>query len=576
MKSEPLSLQTVEPDIAPLPEVSGGRSQFQSEIESNLARRMAAFDELIQRTSHALNAEDVVGLICQYILKIIDSERASLIVLSEDPTRGSIISLQTAHELPGFLDKGVYEVLTEYAVWVAIQEKRLVSWQQIQRYNNYTDFKRLSAAGFQTVMHVPLITSGRVVGTLNTARKEEEPYSLIEQSLLSALGSYLAAIFENRKLFQANKHLINALESSKQQLEDKNHALDQSLRKVEEANSQLVEIHSRADRIFSALMLALPGRVLDDKYRLEENIGNGGFGAVFRSVELSSGRHVAVKVFRPKPGNDSAAAVERFRLEGLASSQLNHPNIVRVIESGITSDGIAYLAMELLSGIPLSTALFDRARWTTGYILEVTRQIANGLAKAHEMGVIHRDIKPDNVFLHRGESAAIVKVLDFGVSKLVGETPLHVRNLVSVEGCGPGTPIYMAPERLAGGAYDGKSDVFSLGVMLYQMVGGKLPIPRNSTSLFDPANRVEDPGIAALANLRDNVPEELRRLISRLLKPEAARRPSAAELAADLERLCREYTLGHKHQLDADFRPDASYLDVHSATEDDNQATVLA
>jgi serine/threonine protein kinase len=450
----------------------------------------------------------------------------------------------------------------------------LVCWQHIHQHN-YAGFKRLSAAGFRTAMHVPLITSGRVVGTLNTTRKEEEPYSLIEQTLMSTLGSYLAAIFENRKLFQANKHLIEALECSKQELEDKNHALDQSLRKVEEVNTQLVEIHSRADRIFSALMLALPGRVLDDKYRLEENIGNGGFGAVFRSLDLSSGKHVAVKVFRPKPGNDSAAAVERFRLEGLAASQLNHPNIVRVIESGITSDGIAYLAMELLSGIPLSTALLDRARWSAGYTLEVTRQIANALAQAHGMGVIHRDIKPDNVFLHRIENSAIVKVLDFGVSKLVGETPLHERNLVSVEGCGPGTPIYMAPERLTGSVYDGKSDVFSLGIMLYQMVGGKLSILRNCSSSLDPAHGVEDAATSALANLSSPVPDELKQLISHLLKPDAAQRPSAAELAVDLERLCREHNLGPNDLPEAAFAPGASYLEVDSENGGENQSTVL-
>lgn len=536
---------------------------------------MSAFDELIQRTSHALNAEDVVQLICQYILKIIDSERASLILLSEDPTRGRIITLETAHEIPGFLDKGVSSELTDYAVWVAIQEKRLVSWQQIQNYNSYTDFKRLSAVGFRTVMHVPLITSGKVIGTLNTARKEEEPYSLMEQSLLSALGSYLAAIFENRKLFQANKDLIQALEGSKQELEDKNHALDQSLRKVEEANFQLVEIHSRADRIFSALTLALPGRVLDDKYRLEEKIGSGGFGAVFRSLDLSTARDVAVKVFRPKPGNDSATAVERFRMEGLAAAQLKHPNIVTVIESGITSDGIAYLVMELLSGIPLSTSFFDSARWTTGYTLEVTRQIASALALAHEMGVIHRDIKPDNVFLHRSEACTIVKVLDFGVAKLVGETPLPEMNLMSVTGCGPGTPAYMAPERLVGGAYDGKSDVYSLGVMLYQMVGGKLPIHQRSSAVLGSTSGLEEATTSAVANLHGNVPDELKQLILQLLKTEPAHRPSAGELAANLERLCRKYNPRHKSLTDVPFHPGTSYLDTDSTNEDENQPTIL-
>ncbi len=204
-----------------------------------------------------------------------------------------------------------------------------------------------------------------------------------------------------------------------QKVAERTEQLDQQNKELVSKNDELVESYKNADRIFSALADALLGTVLDGKYRLEEKIGEGGFGAVFRTLDLVNDRTVATKVFRPSAGNDSAAALERFRQEGTSASRVSHKNAVAVYDSGVTADGIAYLVMEYLAGVSLAKELEEKIKLPLERSLAIAIPICDALAEAHKSGIVHRDIKPDNIVLNRlADGSEVVKVIDFGVAKL--------------------------------------------------------------------------------------------------------------------------------------------------------------
>ncbi|OYT70903.1 MAG: hypothetical protein CFK52_09775 [Chloracidobacterium sp. CP2_5A] len=307
--------------------------------------------------------------------------------------------------------------------------------------------------------------------------------------------------------------------------------LSQRNRELEARNAELLASQRRADRMFSALADALPGTTLDDKYRLDEKIGAGGFGAVFKGAHLALGHAIAVKVFKPVAGNDSADALERFRREGVAVSRLDHPNIVRVLDSGLSQDGIAYLVMELLAGHPLSHEMRGRVRLrrAIGILIPVCR----ALAEAHRRGIIHRDIKPDNVFLHQTARGEIVKVVDFGIAKLIGAETGDDR--LTATGTVIGTPTYIAPERAAGQPYDGKSDVYSVGVMAYEMLAGRLPFLATEGNPFAVMLAHLNSAPPPLPQVAPQIPRDLASLVMQALSKKPAERPSADELAERLQ-----------------------------------------
>src|SRR5262249_17694907 len=150
-------------------------------------------------------------------------------------------------------------------------------------------------------------------------------------------------------------------------------------------------------------------------------------------------------------------------------------NAISILDSGVTSGGIAYLTMELLVGWTLTQELKDKGRLSLCRATEILIPICDVLSKAHTVGIVHRDIKPDNIFLHQGEEGEVVKVVDFGIAKLMGEEWGSVAESLTGTGSFIGTPVYMASERLANKPYDGKADVYSLGVVLYEMLCGQVP-----------------------------------------------------------------------------------------------------
>jgi CheY-like chemotaxis protein len=299
-------------------------------------------------------------------------------------------------------------------------------------------------------------------------------------------------------------------------------------------NDELTRAFAHSDAMFATLARVLPGTVLDDKYRLEEQIGAGGFGVVYRAAHLGLGRQVAVKVLRPTPESSSPASLGRLRDEGASACRVTHPNAVAIFDFAVSSSGIAYLVMELLEGRSLADELSTSGAIAARRAVDVCLSVCRALAAAHAAGVVHRDVKPENIFLHRAAGQEVVKVLDFGVAKLVGEEPgspvpseTSVNRLV-------GTPVYMAPERFLAAPYDGRADVYSVGVLLYRMLSGRLPFGAATTfGALVVATVREEPG--PLGSCAPDVSEPLASLVMRALAKDPANRPSADEMARALE-----------------------------------------
>ncbi|MBX7223337.1 MAG: protein kinase [Blastocatellia bacterium] len=334
---------------------------------------------------------------------------------------------------------------------------------------------------------------------------------------------------------QLDRKLIE-LDFKNQELDGKNRELDRKNDELARANKELQESQRRAQFIFSALADDLPETVLEGKYRLEAKIGAGGFGAVFRATHLALNRPVAVKIFRPASGEDSRKSLERFRLEGVSACRVNHPNAVQVLDSGVSSEGIAYLVMELLVGRTLAEELADKRHLSLFRAVQILHPLCAVLAEAHAQGIIHRDIKPDNVFLHQSPDGEIVKVVDFGIAKLLQDDTTEPLNL-TVTGGIVGTPLYMAPERLASSLYDGQSDVYSVGVMLYQMLCGRPPFLPEGNNLFALMMKHGQEAPPALQTFNPTIPAEVETLVLQTLAKQPQERPSIRELAEKLAHL---------------------------------------
>ena len=213
------------------------------------------------------------------------------------------------------------------------------------------------------------------------------------------------------------------------------------------------------------------GRVLDGRFRVDSVLGEGGMGRVYRARQLSMDREVAVKLLRPERGDDKNAE-ERFLREAKVFSTLRHPNTVTVYDFGRTPDGALYLVMELLVGKPLSEVLAQQGRLSPARLKRIYDQICDSLAEAHAAGLVHRDLKPENVFLLEGEGHRdTVKVLDFGIARMRDSST----NKLTRTGTTVGTPTYMSPEQVQGQPVDGRSDIYSLGVMMYELLVGSPP-----------------------------------------------------------------------------------------------------
>ncbi|MBL7685358.1 MAG: serine/threonine protein kinase, partial [Deltaproteobacteria bacterium] len=214
--------------------------------------------------------------------------------------------------------------------------------------------------------------------------------------------------------------------------------------------------------------LPVAGDIIDGRYRIEAVLGYGGMGFVFKCTHLGLGKLVAMKVLRPEYSK-VPATMERFKIEARAANDIRNPHIIEVTDFGNFGDGSSYFVMEYLNGKALSKVIDTELPVSPQRILKIFTQLAEGLSAAHKAGVIHRDLKPDNIYLIKSGNEDFVKILDFGIAKVANGSKLTMAGSIF------GTPHYMSPEQAMGIALDGRSDIYSFGVMLYETISGRMP-----------------------------------------------------------------------------------------------------
>lgn len=211
------------------------------------------------------------------------------------------------------------------------------------------------------------------------------------------------------------------------------------------------------------------------EYRIVERIGSGGMGSVYKAVQPSMNRLVAIKVLHQKFA-ERHDLVARFRREARAMSQLQHPNTARVYKFGELPDGSSYFVMDYMEGKNLATTVRDEGPMDPGRAINVMIQVCGALDEAHRAGIIHRDLKPENIFLtNQGGTADFPKVLDFGLAKVSERQMGRGSMMLTQQGMVFGTPEFMSPEQTQGDTLDRRSDIYSLGLILYELLTGRLP-----------------------------------------------------------------------------------------------------
>lgn len=298
------------------------------------------------------------------------------------------------------------------------------------------------------------------------------------------------------------------------------------------------ELRCTKDSLY--LVEAFPGtRIISGKYRLDALIGQGGMGSVYRATHLELDRTIALKIVLADFVSNNET-LERFRQEARAAARLNHPNVISVYDFGVLPTGQAYLAMELLTGRSLREELEHHTTLSPQRVLTILRPVCQAVHAAHEAGVVHRDLKPDNIILlgpnETGEE--VIKVVDFGIAKLKERSGGTVSNLTE-PGLVMGTPHYMSPEQCRGEELDRTSDIYSLGVTLYELLVGHVPFDAPTPSAVIIQHAVDPP--PPLRRLRPDIPEAVERVVLRALsKSREHRQATALQLYAEMERALRE------------------------------------
>ncbi len=275
----------------------------------------------------------------------------------------------------------------------------------------------------------------------------------------------------------------------------------------------------------------LIGKSLADKYMIEEHLGSGGMCDVYRATHSAMGKQVAVKVLKPALAADSTIA-QRFEQEARAASLIHHPHAINVMDYGISEGKIPFIVMEFVRGITLGELLRNEGALSVERTANILRQASGALDVAHSVGVVHRDIKPDNIIIAEYDGSDWVEVVDFGVAKIQED----VNRRINLTGANiiVGTPRYMSPEQCEEKPVDARSDIYSLGIVLYEMLSNEAPFKGDSSTRLLVAHSNEPP--EPLRDKRPDLSPEIEAVVMRALEKDPARRPqSAGELAREFQ-----------------------------------------
>ncbi len=273
---------------------------------------------------------------------------------------------------------------------------------------------------------------------------------------------------------------------------------------------------------------SLIGREIAGRYRVQAKLGEGGMGAVYKAEQISLKRQCAVKLLRPEVAG-SQMLLRRFNAEAELVAKLSHPNTVNIYDFGQDSDGTLFIAMEYIEGKSLRDVIHQEAPLPLRRALSIAQQVAASLVDAHAHSIVHRDLKPDNVMLQdRGRQKDVVRVLDFGIAKLRDENR-QSQMAMTQAGDMLGTPQYMSPEQIRGETIDGRTDIYSLGGLLYEMVTGRLPFEAPTVLALLSKHLTETIVPPSQRRPDLNLPPEIDALILRAMAKDAAARPPTME-----------------------------------------------
>ncbi|PYS46552.1 MAG: hypothetical protein DMF68_18845 [Acidobacteria bacterium] len=265
-------------------------------------------------------------------------------------------------------------------------------------------------------------------------------------------------------------------------------------------------------------------RMVANKYQLDRLLGRGGMGAVYIGTHLDLDRPIAIKLLLPDFTAD-AAAMERFRREARAAARLNHPNVADTYDYGVLADGGAYIVMEMVEGQTLREYMDAAGQLDVSEAAEIGRQVADGIEAAHRRDIVHRDLKPQNIILSRDHEGRLqAKVVDFGVAKLKEYSTTS--GALTASGTLIGTPRYMSPEQCSGHRTDERSDIYSMAVILFEMLAGHPPFDAPSATAIAIKHIQEAP--PQLKESRADIPMELEQLVRQSLDKDPEKRPATA------------------------------------------------
>jgi tRNA A-37 threonylcarbamoyl transferase component Bud32 len=383
------------------------------------------------------------------------------------------------------------------------------------------DQEWLKATG--AVLFVPVMSRGSGTSTPQStlialialgARRSEEPYTTEDRQLLASIAAQMALALDVARLRQRPAD-----------------AAGPGLSECPQCGRCGAHGTARcpADGVAMHAVPAVP-HVIENKYRIDRVVGRGGMGAVYQARDMRLDRDVAIKVVRADL-LDAAEARSRFRREAQIVARLQHPGIVSVFDYGTFADGSAFLVMELVRGEDLRRVLQRDGAMPISRALPIVGAMCAAVHAAHRDGVLHRDLKPENILLVHGDLP--VKVLDFGVAKLVTDRATDETSLGGLTRAGSilGTPAYMAPEQLRSEAVDARTDIFSLGVIAYEMLTGELPFGR--ASLWEIGEQ-QARGMKPMQTPSDPVPPYVEQAVRRALSTDPAGRPATAADFASL------------------------------------------